>query len=136
MTETLVRQRVEDWARAVRAEDIDVVLSLYATNNISFDLDPPLPYAGADNKRQAWQKFFAARTGPIGYEVSELASSACCQILVDTPESVPARYAFALWRFSCGWRTDSLRALRRDVAAARFFVPRLSCFRVPILQFA
>src|SRR5438309_750591 len=72
MTEALVRERVEDWARAVRAKDIDAVLSLYATNNISFDLDPPLRYAGADNKRQAWQKFFAARTGPIGYAVSEL----------------------------------------------------------------
>ena len=28
--------------------------------------------AGAENKREAWQKFFAARTGPLGYEVSEL----------------------------------------------------------------
>src|SRR5205814_2397123 len=51
VTETLVRQRVEDWAKAVRAKDIDGVMSLYATNNVSFDLDPPLRYAGADNKR-------------------------------------------------------------------------------------
>ena len=72
MTEALVRQRVEDWAKAVRARDIDGVLSLYATNIVSFDLDPPLRYAGADNKRRAWQEFFAARTGPIGYEVHEL----------------------------------------------------------------
>src|ERR1041384_3822259 len=72
MTEALVRQRIEDWAKAIRARDVDAVLTLYATNNVSFDLDPPLRYAGADNKRQAWQKFFATRTGPIGYEVSEL----------------------------------------------------------------
>jgi len=72
MTEALVRQRVEDWAKTVRARDIDGVLSLYATNVVSFDLDPPLRYAGADNKRRAWQEFFAARTGPIGYEVHEL----------------------------------------------------------------
>ena len=58
--------------KAVRAKDIDGVMSLYATNNVSFDLDPPLRYAGADNKRRAWQEFFAARTGPIGYEVHEL----------------------------------------------------------------
>jgi len=71
VTEALVRQRVEDWAKAVRAKDIDGVMSLYATNNVSFDLDPPLRYAGADNKRRAWQEFFAARTGPIAYEVRE-----------------------------------------------------------------
>ena len=72
MTEALVRQRVEDWAKAIRAKDLDAVLSLYATNNVSFDLDPPLRYAGADNKREAWQKFFAGRPGPIGYAISEL----------------------------------------------------------------
>ena len=57
--------------KAVRAKDIDGVMSLYATNNVSFDLDPPLRYAGADNKRRAWQEFFAARTGSIAYEVRE-----------------------------------------------------------------
>jgi ketosteroid isomerase-like protein len=72
MVENLVRRRVENWAKAVRARDIDGVLSLYATNNVSFDVDPPLRYAGAANKRQAWQKFFAARTGPITYQVFEL----------------------------------------------------------------
>src|SRR6266496_5167809 len=39
VTEALVRQRVEDWAKAVRAKDIDGVMSLYATNNVSFDLE-------------------------------------------------------------------------------------------------
>ena len=72
VTEALVRQRVEDWAKAVRAKDIDGVLSLYATNNVSFDLDPPLRYAGADNKRRAWQEFFAIYTGPVAYEVRDL----------------------------------------------------------------
>lgn len=72
VVENLVRQRVTDWAKAIRAKDLDAILSLYATNIVSFDLDPPLRYAGADNKRRAWQKFFAARTGPITYEVREL----------------------------------------------------------------
>jgi uncharacterized protein (TIGR02246 family) len=72
MTETQIRQRVEDWAKAIRAKDLDGVMSLYAPNIVSFDLDPPLRYAGTDNKRQAWQKFFAARTGSIGYDMREL----------------------------------------------------------------
>src|SRR3989442_4064907 len=42
-----------DWAKAVRAKDIDGGMSLHATNNVSFDLDPPLRYTGADNERRA-----------------------------------------------------------------------------------
>ena len=72
MTLDLVRQRVEEWASAVRAKDIDRVMSLYAPSIVSFDLDPPLRYSGTANKRRAWQAFFAAHTGPVGYEVREL----------------------------------------------------------------
>ena len=72
VAEALIRQRVEDWAKAVSAKDIDRVLSFYAPNIVSFDLDPPLRYAGADTKRRAWQEFFAVHAGPIVYEVREL----------------------------------------------------------------
>ena len=72
VAEALIRQRVEDYAKAVRAKDIDRVMSLYAPNIVSFDLNPPLRYAGTDNKRRAWQDFFAAHTGPVTYEVRDL----------------------------------------------------------------
>ena len=57
MTEVDVRQRVEDWVKAICARDIEAVLSLYAPGIVSFDIDPPLRYAGADNKRRAWREF-------------------------------------------------------------------------------
>ena len=48
-------------------------MSLYAPNIVSFDLNPPLRYAGTDNKRRAWQEFFATySSGPVAYEVREL----------------------------------------------------------------
>ena len=72
VAEALIRQRVEDWAKALRAKDIDRVMSAYAPNLVSFDLAPPLRYVGADGKRRAWQKVFATITGPFGYEVSDL----------------------------------------------------------------
>ena len=72
MAEALLRQRIEDWAKAIRARDIERVLSFYAPDIVSFDLDPPLQYAGAANKRRAWQAFFAAHAGSIVYEVREL----------------------------------------------------------------
>jgi len=72
VTEALIRQRVEDCVKALRARDIDGLMSLYAPNIVSFDIGPPLRYAGADNKRRAWQEVFAAFTGSIAYEVHDL----------------------------------------------------------------
>jgi ketosteroid isomerase-like protein len=72
VAEALIRQRVEDAVNAIRAKDIDGVMSLYAPDIVSFDLTPPLRYAGADGKRRAWQGAFAAFTGPIAYEVRDL----------------------------------------------------------------
>jgi ketosteroid isomerase-like protein len=71
VAEALIRQRVEDWAKALRAKDIDAVMSLYAPNLVSFDLHPPLRYVGADGKRREWLKAFAAYRS-IAYEVRDL----------------------------------------------------------------
>jgi ketosteroid isomerase-like protein len=40
--EALIRQRVEDLAKALRAKDIDAVMSFFAPNLVSFDIAPPL----------------------------------------------------------------------------------------------
>jgi ketosteroid isomerase-like protein len=72
VSENIIRERVENWAKAIRVKDLDAVLSLYAPDIISFDLDPPLRYAGTDNKRRAWQEFFAIYTGALIYETREL----------------------------------------------------------------
>jgi ketosteroid isomerase-like protein len=65
VAEALIRQRVEDMVKALRAKDIDAVMSLYAPNMVSFDIVPPLRYVGADHKRRAWQEVFAVFTGPV-----------------------------------------------------------------------
>jgi len=72
MTEAHIRQRIQDWARAIHAKDIDGVVSLYASDIVSFDINPPLRYAGTEGKRRAWQAAFAAYDGPIAYEVRDL----------------------------------------------------------------
>jgi uncharacterized protein (TIGR02246 family) len=72
MAEALIRQRVEDLAKALNAKDIDGVMSLYAPNVVSFDIVGPLRYVGAGNKRRAWQEAFAAYSGPFSYEVHHL----------------------------------------------------------------
>ena len=72
MAEALVRQRTRDLVRAIGVKDLDSVMSFYAPNLVSFDLDPPLRYTGTERKRQAWQALFAAHPGPFSYEVGEL----------------------------------------------------------------
>lgn len=72
MVEADIRQRMETWIEALCAKDIATVMSLYAPDIVSFDLDPPLRYAGAIKKRRAWEEFFATHTGPIAYDVREL----------------------------------------------------------------
>jgi ketosteroid isomerase-like protein len=72
VTETLIRQRVEDLAKAIGAKDIDGVIALYARDLVSFDLTPPLRRFGTDEKRRAWQEVFAASSGPIAYEIRDL----------------------------------------------------------------
>jgi uncharacterized protein (TIGR02246 family) len=75
MAEALIRQRIEDMVAALRAKDIEGVMSLFAPNLVSFDIAPQfgaLRYFGAENKRRAWQEAFAAFTGSFDYEVHEL----------------------------------------------------------------
>src|SRR6266699_1678070 len=64
--------------------------------------------------------------------VSMSASRSCCHVRVETAESVPARYALAIWRLRCGWRMASFRALTMARASPRSLVPRLSCLRATV----
>ena len=74
LAEALIRQRIEDCAKALNAKDIDGVMSLFAPNLVSFDIAPhfgALRYVGADNKRRAWQEAFAIYVR-FAYEVHDL----------------------------------------------------------------
>ena len=70
--EARIRQLIEDWTGAVRAKDLDRVVSHYAEDVVSFDLAPPLQYAGREAIRKSLAGWFATFTGPIGYDVRDL----------------------------------------------------------------
>jgi ketosteroid isomerase-like protein len=72
VAEALIQQRVEGYAKAISAKDIDRVMSFFAPNVVSFDIAiKTLRYVGADNKRREWEKAFAAYSS-IAYEVRDL----------------------------------------------------------------
>jgi ketosteroid isomerase-like protein len=67
-----IRQRIDKWAEAIRAMDLEGVMSIYAPEIVSFDLDPPLQYVGAEAKRERWLNVFATYQRPLSYEVRDL----------------------------------------------------------------
>lgn len=48
-------------------------MSVYATDVVSFDIEPPLQHVGGPAKRKNWERVFAAYERPLDYEVRELA---------------------------------------------------------------
>ena len=66
------RDRIEEYAAAIRAKDLDGVMSIFSPDLVSFDLEPPLQHIGAEAKRKNWTSAFAAYEGPLGYEVHNL----------------------------------------------------------------
>ena len=70
--EAEIKRVIEGGVEAVRARDIDGVMSIYAQEVVSFDIVPPLRYIGADAFRKVWEEVFSSFQGPIDYEIHDL----------------------------------------------------------------
>ncbi len=73
--EAEIKRVLEGGVEAVRARDIDGVMSIYAPELVAFDIVPPLRYVGADAYRKPWEEVFSSFPGPIGYEIHDLSIS-------------------------------------------------------------
>ena len=67
-----IRRGIDNWAKAIRAMDLDGVMSIYAPDIVSFDIVPPLQHVGAEAKWNNWVKVFTTYQPPLGYEVRDL----------------------------------------------------------------
>ena len=74
--ETEIRQLIDRFQRAILAKDLNEVLSVYASDIVSFDLVPPMQHVGIAAYRRPWEETFASFEGRIGYEVSNLTITA------------------------------------------------------------
>jgi ketosteroid isomerase-like protein len=72
LDEAAIRRRIDELVVAVRAADLERVMSIYAPDLVTFDIVPPLRKIGADGKRQNWIDVFATYQPPLGYEVRDL----------------------------------------------------------------
>jgi uncharacterized protein (TIGR02246 family) len=70
--EAEIRALIEDQAKAVRAKDVDGLLSNYAPDVVVFDLIRPLRYAGLGALRKRVQEWFSQFRGAMGYELRDM----------------------------------------------------------------
>lgn len=70
--EAQIHERMEQWAKALRAKDLDGLMSHYIRDIVVFDLVTPLQYKGAVAYRKNWADWFRSFQGPVGYEIRDL----------------------------------------------------------------
>ena len=66
-----IRELVENWAMAVRNEDMDGVLAHHADDVVMFDVPPPLQARGLAEYKKTWELFFSFQ-GKGAFDLREL----------------------------------------------------------------
>ncbi|WP_245666211.1 YybH family protein [Actinomadura latina] len=69
--ETEIRQQVEEVVEGIRAKDLEGLRRFYATDVVSFDVEPPLQHVGVAAKLENWTRAFALFED-VDYELRDL----------------------------------------------------------------
>ncbi|MPY71408.1 MAG: DUF4440 domain-containing protein [Alphaproteobacteria bacterium] len=67
-----IRALLEDWARAVRAKDVDGILAHYAPEILSYDCHTHMELKGVAAHRAHLEACFPHMEGPMVFEIHEL----------------------------------------------------------------
>ena len=70
--ETKIKQQIDNFVKAFREKDVDLMMSLFSTGMVSFDIIPPLQYTGSDAYRKVWQETFALFQDTLEIEIRDL----------------------------------------------------------------
>ncbi len=71
IAEAAIRGRIDGIVEALRAKDLEGLKQFYASDVVSFDIDPPLQHVGIDAKLKNWANVFAVFAN-VDYEVRDL----------------------------------------------------------------
>ena len=74
--EAQIRNLIEGWADAVRAQDVESMMSSYAPDVISFDAVGGLQIIGSKATRKRAEEWVSSFRAPIGYVTRDLAITA------------------------------------------------------------
>lgn len=70
--ETAIRKLLEDWAAAVRRNDLDGILRDHATDILMFDVPPPFESRGLEAYESTWATFFRWARLPVKFDIQRL----------------------------------------------------------------
>lgn len=70
--EAVIRNLIENWAKAVRNKDIDGILANHAPDILMFDVPPPLKSKGIDAYRKTWDLFFNWSQDEPAFDIQEM----------------------------------------------------------------
>ncbi len=74
--EASIRELIEKRVRAIRAKDVDTLMSAHASGVVMFDALDPLRYVGSEAVRERAGQWLSWYRGPVGYEVRDLSVTA------------------------------------------------------------
>jgi uncharacterized protein (TIGR02246 family) len=105
-----IRELVGQWAIALRAKDIEAVMSHYASNVVVFDVVGPEQFKGTDLLRTRLTEWLDSFVGHMGFEVSDLEVDAgdyyafCCGINRIIGTKIDGDQIDMNWRATLCWR--------------------------------
>jgi ketosteroid isomerase-like protein len=73
--EAAIRELIDGLVAAIRAKNIDGIMSFYANDLVAFDIVPPLQFVGVSVYRKPWQDVLE-RFQVLDYEVRDLSITA------------------------------------------------------------
>jgi ketosteroid isomerase-like protein len=71
-SQSQVKELLDSQVAAMRAKDIDRLMSFYSPDIVYFDVVPPLQYVGSAALRDRFLKWFDGFEGPMGMDVRDL----------------------------------------------------------------
>ncbi|MET0621794.1 MAG: nuclear transport factor 2 family protein [Pyrinomonadaceae bacterium] len=74
--EARIREIIEERVKAIRAKDVDTLMSAHAPDVVMFDALDPLRYVGSEAVRERAGQWLSWYEGPVGYEVRDLSVTA------------------------------------------------------------
>ncbi|HEV8560588.1 MAG TPA: nuclear transport factor 2 family protein [Actinophytocola sp.] len=69
--EAEIRRQIDGIVDGIGAKDLDALRRIYATDVVSFDVEPPLQHVGVEAKMENWIRAFTFFQ-EVGYEVRDL----------------------------------------------------------------
>src|SRR6185312_6294140 len=70
--EVAIRTLIQDWAGAVRRQDMEGICRDHAADMVMFDVPPPLEARGLPSYVKTWEPFFRMSPKPVVFDIERL----------------------------------------------------------------